>query len=89
MLTPTSAAVKFDLLPTPEQQACSMNIDQGLKTFWSLVEHLQHAADQHQPIDQVEETVFRESLGHRAMDARGVPGLRRSWGRWSDPDCLR
>ena len=39
-----------------------MHIDQGLKTFWSLVERLQHAADQHQPIDQVEETVFRELL---------------------------
>jgi hypothetical protein len=62
MLTPTAAAVKFDLALTPEQQACSMNIDQGLKTFWSLVERLQHAADQHQPIDQVEETVFRGLL---------------------------
>ena len=62
MFAPTSAAVKFDLLSTPEQQACSMHIDQGLKTFWSLVERLQHAADQHQPIDQVEETVFRELL---------------------------
>ena len=62
MFAPTSAAVKFDLLSTPEQQACSMHIDQGLKTFWSLVERLRHAADQHQPIDQVEETVFRELL---------------------------
>jgi hypothetical protein len=62
MLTPTTAAVKFDLPLTPEQQACSMNIDQGLKTFWSLVERLQHAADQHQPMDQVEETVFRDLL---------------------------
>src|SRR6476620_3021342 len=62
MFAPTSAAVKFDLLSTPEQQACSMHIDQGLKTFWSLVERLQHAADQHQPIDQVEEAVFRELL---------------------------
>src|SRR5450755_2389307 len=58
----TTAAVKFDLLPTPEQQACSMNIDQGLKTFWALVEHMQHAADQQQPIHQVEETIFRQLL---------------------------
>ena len=43
MLTPSAAAVKFDLPSTPEQQAWSMNIDQGLRTFWSLVEHLQHA----------------------------------------------
>jgi hypothetical protein len=62
MFAPTSAAVKLDLLSTPERQACSMHIDQGLKTFWGLVERLQHAADQHQPIDQVEETVFRELL---------------------------
>ena len=62
MLTPAAAAVKFDLPSTPEQQACSMHIDQGLKTFWSLVERLQHAADQHQPIDQVEETLFRGLL---------------------------
>jgi len=62
MLTPNTAAVKFDLPSTPEQQACSMNIDQGLKTFWSLVEYLQNAADEHQPIDQVEETIFRRLL---------------------------
>jgi hypothetical protein len=34
MLTPTVAAVKFDLPLTLEQQACSRKIDQGLKTFW-------------------------------------------------------
>ena len=62
MLTPSTTAVKLDLPLTPEQQACSMHIDQGLKTFWSLVEHLQHAADEHQPIDQVEETIFRDLL---------------------------
>lgn len=62
MLTPSTAAVKFVLPLTPEQQACSMNIDQGLKTFWSLVEYLQHAADQQQPLDQVEEAVFRRLL---------------------------
>ena len=62
MLTPTAAAVKFDLPSTPEQKACSMHIDEGLKTFWSLVEHLQHAADKQQPIHQVEETVFRNLL---------------------------
>ena len=59
---PQLAAVKFDLPLTPEQQACSMNIDQGLKTFWALVEHMQHAADQQQPIHQVEETIFRHLL---------------------------
>ena len=62
MLAPSIAAVKFDLPLTPEQQACSMNIDQGLKTFWALVEHMQHAADQQQPIHQVEETIFRQLL---------------------------
>jgi hypothetical protein len=62
MLTTNAVAVKFDLPLTPEQQACSMNIDKGLNSFWNLVEYLQHAADEHQPIDQVEETVFRGLL---------------------------
>jgi hypothetical protein len=62
MLTPTIAAVKFDLPSTPEQQACSRKIDQGLKTFWDLVERMQHAADQQQPIHQVEEILFRDLL---------------------------
>ena len=62
MLTPTVAAVKFDLPSTPEQQACSRKIDQGLKTFWNLVERMQHAADRQQPIHQVEETLFRDLL---------------------------
>jgi len=62
MLTPTVAAVKFDLPWTPEQQACSTKIDQGLKTFWNLVERMQHAADRQQPIHQVEEIVFRDLL---------------------------
>ncbi len=62
MLTPDTLAVKFDLPATPEQQACSMNIDQGLKTFWGLVEYVQHAANEQQPIDRVEETIFRDLL---------------------------
>jgi hypothetical protein len=62
MLTPTSAAVKFDLPSTPEQKACSAKIDEGLKTFWNLVERMRHAVDQQQPIHQVEETLFRELL---------------------------
>jgi hypothetical protein len=62
MLTPTIAAVKFDLPSTPEQQACSSKIDQGLKTFWNLAERMQHAADQQQPIHQVEEILFRDLL---------------------------
>jgi hypothetical protein len=62
MLTPTIATVKFDLPSTPEQKACSAKIDEGLKTFWNLVERMQHAADQQQPIHQVEETLFRELL---------------------------
>ena len=66
MLTPTAASVKFDLLATPEQTACALKIEEGLQTFWNLVEHLQHAADRQQPIHQVEETIFRKLLviGH-------------------------
>ena len=62
MLAPTAAAVKFDLSSTPEQTACAMKIDEGLKTCWTVVEHMQHAADRQQPIHQVEETVFRHLL---------------------------
>jgi hypothetical protein len=62
MLTPTVAAVKFDLPSTPEQQACSIKIEEGLKTFWNLVERMRYAADQQRPIHQVEETLFRELL---------------------------
>src|SRR5438128_1345518 len=62
MLTTTAATVKFTLPMTPEQRACSSKIDEGLKTFWSVVEHMQHAADQQQPIHQVEETIFRNLL---------------------------
>src|SRR5512135_405360 len=63
LLAPTAAAVKFDLLATPEQQACQKPIDQGLKTFWSRVERLHQAASEHQPRDQVEEIIFRDLLG--------------------------
>src|SRR3954465_15568733 len=62
MLTTTGTAVKFGLSFTPEQAACSKNIDEGLKTFWNVVEHMQHAADRQQPIHQVEETIFRNLL---------------------------
>jgi hypothetical protein len=62
MLTTTAATVKFALPMTPEQTACSRKIDEGLKTFWSVVEQMQHAADQQQPIHQVEETLFRNLL---------------------------
>jgi hypothetical protein len=62
MLTTRAATVKFALPMTPEQQACSAKIDEGLNTFWKLVEHMQHAADQQQPIHQVEETIFRSLL---------------------------
>src|SRR5277367_3098629 len=62
MLAPSITAVKFDLPSTPEQRACSKNIDEGLNTFWALVERLQNAADRRQPIHEVEETAFRQLL---------------------------
>ena len=46
----------------PEQAACATRIDEGLKTFWNVVEHMQHAADRQQPTPQVEETIFRHLL---------------------------
>src|SRR4051794_38096550 len=71
MLSRPVAAVKFDLPSTPEQAACAMKIDEGLKTFWNVVEHMQHAADRRQPIHQVEETIFRHLLviGHWLLQA--------------------
>ena len=39
-----------------------MKIDEGLRTFWNMVEHMRHAADRRQPIHQVEETIFRNLL---------------------------
>jgi hypothetical protein len=62
MLTAAAAAVKFRPDATPEQRACSGGIDQALSIFWLLVERLQDAADQQQPIHQVEETIFRDLL---------------------------
>ena len=87
MLTPTAAAVKFDLPSTPEQQACSNSIGEGLNTFWTLVEYLENAADQQKPIHQVEETHFPETLGSRAVDAPGVLGHGWFWRRRSDREC--
>jgi hypothetical protein len=62
MFTPAAATVKFDLPFTPEQRAYSQSIGEGLNTFWTLVEHLQSAANQRQPIHQLEETIFRQLL---------------------------
>src|SRR3954469_23232469 len=62
MLTTAAATVKLAPPMTPEQTACSRNIDEGLKTFWSVVEQMQHAAEEQQPIHQVEQTLFRDLL---------------------------
>ncbi len=65
------AAVQFDLSSTPEQAACAIKIDDGLKTFWTVVEHMEHAADRRQPIPQVEDTIFRNRwvIGHWLLQA--------------------
>ncbi len=71
MLTTAAATVKFAPPMTPEPTACSRNIDEGLKTFWSVVEQIQHAAHQQQPIHQVEQTLFRNLvvIGHWLLQA--------------------
>jgi len=71
MLATSPAAVKFDVPPTPEQQACSRAIDQGLTTFWTLVERLHAASEARQPIHQVEEMIFRDllAMGHSLLQA--------------------
>src|SRR3954462_9863525 len=60
----TSAATLVKLVPdtTPEYQSCAQDIDQALALFWTLVERLRNAADQEQPIHQVEEIIFRDVL---------------------------
>jgi hypothetical protein len=62
MFAATSTSVKFDAFSTPEQRASAMAIDRSLTLFWALVERLHAAADQQQPIHQVEETIFRQLL---------------------------
>ena len=96
MLTRPVAAVKFDVSSTPEQAAFAMKIDEGLRTFWNVVEHMQHAADRRQPIHQVEETIFRNLLVignwllQAFLDMAGTgdvgPTLRVASDSPSDPD---
>jgi hypothetical protein len=62
MLATTAAVVKRQTYPTPEQASCAKAIDRSLTIFWTLVERLRCAADQQQPIHQVEEAVFRDLL---------------------------
>jgi hypothetical protein len=62
MLVTTSPAVKLPTYSAPEQAGCAQAIDRSLTAFWTLVERLRCAADQHRPIHQVEEAVFRDLL---------------------------
>jgi len=62
MLAITAPAVKLATYSTPEQDGCAQAIDRSLTTFWTLVERLRSAADQQQPIHQVEEVIFRDLL---------------------------
>ena len=58
MLAAVASTVKFPASRGPEQAA----LDQSLSVFWTLVERLHAAVAQHQPIHQVEETIFRDLL---------------------------
>jgi hypothetical protein len=62
MLAVAAPTVKLAPNTTPEQQSCAGAIDQALTTFWALVERLQGAADEMQPIHQVEEMILRDLL---------------------------
>jgi hypothetical protein len=62
MFATHTMTVKGEALITPEQKACTLALDGSLQIFGTLVERLHAAADQHQPIDQVEEAIFRELL---------------------------
>ena len=54
--------VKLAPETTPEQQCCARDIDQALGIFWHLVERIRNAAEEQQPIHQVEEIIFRDAL---------------------------
>ena len=86
MLTRPVAAVKFDLSSTPEQAACAMKIDEGLKTFWNVVEHMQHAADRQSTDSSGRGDHFPGSLGDRELAAPSVLGYGRYWGRRPDAE---
>ena len=62
MLTNAAPTVKLAPDTTPEQHSCAQDIDRALALFWSLVERVQDAAQRHDPIHQVEETIFRDLL---------------------------
>jgi hypothetical protein len=62
MLAAAALTVKLAPDTTPEQQGCSLAIDQALSLFWTSVGRLQEAADQERPIHQVEEVLFRDLL---------------------------
>ena len=62
MLTAAAPTVKLRPDTTPEQQGCSLAIDQALTISWALVERLRDAAEGQQPIHQVEEIIFRDLL---------------------------
>jgi hypothetical protein len=62
MLTAAAPLVKLAPDTTPEQQSGVRAIDQALTIFWALVERLRDAADEEQPIHQVEEIIFRDVL---------------------------
>ena len=62
MLATIAPAVKLQTYSTPEQAGCAKAVDRSLTIFWTLVERLHCAAEQQQPIHQIEEAIFRELL---------------------------
>jgi hypothetical protein len=62
MLSTAAPLVKLAPDTTPEQQSGVRDIDQALTIFWTLVERLRDAAEEEQPIHQVEEVIFRDVL---------------------------
>ena len=75
MLTRTAAAVKFDLPSTLERKACSMHLGEGLKTFWSLVEHLQHGGGKRCTVESQGPSAVMTASGDVRLGAQG---------RWGD-----
>ena len=71
MLATATPTVKLHVGFIPEEAACCKAVDSSLAMFWGLVERLHHAAQQHEPIHQVENTIFRNLLemGHDLLQA--------------------
>lgn len=62
MLAAATPLVKLAPETTPERQSVVADIDRALTIFRGLAQRVQDAAQRHEPIHRVEETIFRDLL---------------------------